>query len=297
MPDELIVPLSSYDSFGTHHLSITVAYVVRSVDAEAVKAAAGRIIEKWRLLAGRLEIGAAGRLQIRVPLGELDKDQSRVAFTVTKFSAPADPSPPRLHSDSALVLDPPAPHFFRHSSTPVDRPTYIAKKLPLFSIHISQFPACNCVGITFPHGVFDGLGMGLILQALSAELNRVEWTPPPMNTTNIAEAALEIVREKDLSISADIQERTVFDLERDMAPVGVSTVAAMGRNLVYERVWQRSEHHSIYIGGKVCKKLLQSCQQALVELGVKDVHLDITGVLLAWLLKVSLRTTTKMHPC
>jgi len=297
MPDEIIVPLSSYDSFGTHHLSITVAYVVRSVDAEAVKAAAGRIVEKWRLLAGRLEIGAAGRLQIRVPLGELDKDQSRVAFTVTKFSAPADSLPPRLHSDTALVLDPPAPHFFRHSSTPVDRPTYIAKKLPLFSIHISQFPAYNCVGITFPHGVFDGVGMGTILHALSAELNRVEWTPPPMNAINIVDAALEIIREKDFSIPADIQDRALSDLERDLASTGVLTVAAMGRNMVYERVWQRSEHHSIYLGGNVCKKLLHSCQQALVEVGVKDVRLDITGVLLAWLLKVSLYTTTKMHPC
>jgi len=286
MSDEIVVPLSAYDSLGIHHLNVTIAYVVRSVDVEAVRAAADRIVEKWRLLAGRLEKNAAARYQIRVPVGELDESQRRVSFTFVKLSTSLDVPLPRLDSDTALLMDRPALRFFRHSSTPHDIQAYITKKLPIFSIHISQLPSYYCVGITFPHALFDGIGMTMVLHALSAEMNRQEWTPPPLRTTNIADAALDVIRAQDLSTPAEIEKRIISNLERDLAPVGISSVAALGRNLAYERLWQRSEHHSIYFGWNVCKTLLHHCRQGLLELNVKDVHLSIGDVLLAWFIKV-----------
>jgi len=293
MPGEIIVPLSVYNSVGFHQLNVTAAYVVRSVDVEAVRAAANRVVEKWRLLAGRLEKNAADRYQIRVPLGKLDEHQKRASFTFAKLSTSLDVPLPRLHSDTALLMDRPALRFFRHSSTPHDIQSYIAKKLPIFSIHISQLTSYYCVGVTFPHALFDGVGMAMILHALSAEMNRQEWTPPPLRTTNIADATLDAIRVQNPPIPAETEKRIISDLERDLAPVGVSSVAAIGRNLAYERVWQRSEHHSIYFGGSACKKLVRQCRQDLLVLGVKDVHLAITDILLAWFIKASLQ---KLQP-
>lgn len=224
---------------------------------------------------------------IRVPLGELREDYKRLSFTVSELSTSLDVKIPRLDSDFVTLFDRPALHFFRHSSTPHDIHAYATKQLPIFSIHITHLRGCSCVGFTFPHGVFDGVGMTRILDAISAELNQREWTPPPMSSINILDRALSSVRQQDLAINKEQEQLIRGQLEEDLSPFGIPSVAALTRNLVYERVWQQSEHHSIFFGGKLCRRLLQECRQDLKNQGAQDVRLAITDVLIAWFVKLS----------
>lgn len=57
MSESVLVPLSALDQNGVETSSITFGYILKTTtyDSKALDAAAGRLAEKWRLIAGRLE--------------------------------------------------------------------------------------------------------------------------------------------------------------------------------------------------------------------------------------------------
>ncbi|KAG5633339.1 hypothetical protein DXG03_007546, partial [Asterophora parasitica] len=165
-------------------------YVTKSVDNATLEAAGKRVVDKWRLLAGRLERNPSTSMWcIRVPLdGEV---ANRLKFTTSKLAVTLDAPIIPLDSTSSEILVRPALKYFRHSSTPSSLSAFASSNAPIVSIHVTELSNCACVGISVPHGVFDAFGLGQIIWGLDAELNGKAWTPPPSSETNIMQETLQ----------------------------------------------------------------------------------------------------------
>ncbi|EAU82369.2 hypothetical protein CC1G_06679 [Coprinopsis cinerea okayama7 len=54
----------------------------------------------------------------------------------------------------------------------------------------------SCIGVHWPHGIFDGVGISIVIHAFEAELNGRTWTPPPKLLPGVNENVFEgLVRE------------------------------------------------------------------------------------------------------
>ncbi|KAF9063135.1 hypothetical protein BDP27DRAFT_1385002 [Rhodocollybia butyracea] len=158
--DFVVVPLSGIDQNVVHNVGITFGYVVKAVDVAALQKAAQHTADKWRLLAGRVEWDAARKTyQVRVPVSKsLPEDYASIKFTTTEFPS-FSLNLTSLDEDSRQILDRPPLKYFRARTTPSSLNAYAAKRFPLMAIHVSLLQNCTCVGISFPHGVFDAIGM------------------------------------------------------------------------------------------------------------------------------------------
>ncbi|KAE9391010.1 hypothetical protein BT96DRAFT_1062389 [Gymnopus androsaceus JB14] len=167
------------------HISLTTGYIVENPNldlAASVHAAALRVVDKWRLLAGRVEVDTRSkRLQIRVPHSDRDYSfQPPLHFTTTSYRTSIELDTYRVlerHNQATVIVRPPI-QYFRDPSVPVTLAEYVARNAPILSIHISTLDNCICVGVTVPHGVFDRVGFGLVLKALHCEIKGLEWAPP-----------------------------------------------------------------------------------------------------------------------
>lgn len=188
-PDSVLVPLSSIDQAGVETSASVFAYVVAgSIDIEALRQAALRVIDKWRLLAGTIE-WANQTYNVRVPLGEVPN--SRLYFTLSFSAAPLGIVYPELSHASATVLERPPLSCFRHKNTPNSLAAHAKAAHPIISIHVSSYADYTCkraslialpetvpemaphagIGISCSHGMLDGTGQGMFVHFLDAELH------------------------------------------------------------------------------------------------------------------------------
>ncbi|KAF9018581.1 hypothetical protein BDP27DRAFT_1440158 [Rhodocollybia butyracea] len=167
------------DWYGVRHFTSTFGYVVKTVDVAALEIAAKRVAEKWRLIAGRVEWNTVEKsYQVRVPLSDsLPKGYALTKFTMEKMTSTELPIA-SVKENSAQFLEKPPITYFRHPTTLNSLHDYASKHAPILSIHVSLLANCACVGITIPHGIFDGMGMSQVVEGLNCMLNNVPWAPP-----------------------------------------------------------------------------------------------------------------------
>lgn len=92
-----------------------------------------------------------------------------------------------------LISAPPKQHFV-HPSTYVSMSALAAHSAPLLALHLSTFADAFAIGLSVPHGLFDGTGIKLVLRALQAELAGQNWDPPAVSGTNpVTEAVAELL--------------------------------------------------------------------------------------------------------
>lgn len=308
---EMIVRLSGQDRNGVDMISITVGYVldVDGVDASQVDQAFRRVCEKWRLLAGRIEWSKKVRRDstrhseknkvadtctkqhgvwtVRTPLVEpLPADYKTHGFTSSTSTSPLGVPIPNLTPSSAEFLpSQPSSAAFRDPTVPKTTSAMASNKHPLVSLHVSTFSDCTTVGITFPHSVFDGTGMGSVISALDCELNRRPWTPPAFQEENI----LEVELLKEIVVP---EGTTIPEPNRDFVPFSIFNLARFLAALVYERLWHKDTMGGIFLGEEAQQKLVDEVKgQVKRETGGRE-FVSTGDVLYAWFLKVREQCTT-----
>ncbi|KAF9067141.1 hypothetical protein BDP27DRAFT_1329344 [Rhodocollybia butyracea] len=300
----VILPLSNIDH-GAHSLSVTYGYIVRSVKAEAIEAAVLRAASEWRLLAARVELNPQSqKYQLRVPLAEsLPKDYTLVKFTTSKVLGTTlhitsiDPE-----SDTeAKILEKPPLNYFHHPTTVSALREYASKKTPIISVHVTETENCACVGITLPHGVFDGTGMGMVVKAFNCCLNNLPWTPPrlpvvnpnELDSKNILMEELERLKEAE-SISSE-PSPGLDHIKRDFGPAGFLSILSLIMAILKEKWWYKAAPGVIYLGPKVVTRIVEGVKKQATEEGKGWVS---TGdILVAFFLKAAYldEGLTSMH--
>ncbi|KAG6808351.1 hypothetical protein H0H92_004389, partial [Tricholoma furcatifolium] len=267
---------------GVETSSITLGYVLRTVDPAKIESAVKRLIDKWRLLAGRLEWSKdISSWCIRVPLkGDVS---DRVKFTTSKLAVPLDSDLTVLTESSVEVLVRPSLKFFRHSSTPSSLSAYSSSNAPIVSIHVTELANCACVGLSAPHGVFDAFGFGQIIAGLNAELNGASWDVPVFSETNIMrETLMELAASPPLLAE---EPAPIADIRREFVGATIRNVLSLAIGMVYEFFWKKAEIKAVYIGEAVVNEIVQKVKDEVKDSGNSWVS---TGdVLLAWFLKTS----------
>ncbi|KAG5641014.1 hypothetical protein DXG03_006375 [Asterophora parasitica] len=277
----MLVPLSTLDR-NLERSSITVGYVIKSVDNATLEAAGKRVVDKWRLLAGRLERNPSTSMwSIRVPLeGEVS---DRLQFTASKLAVELDAPIIPVDATSSEILVRPSLKYFRHPSTPSSVSAFSTSNAPILSIHVTELSNCACVGISVPHGVFDAFGLGQIIQSLDAELNGKAWTPPPSSETNILQETLQ-----ELTAAAPLYTKepaALVDIQHELVPPSLKNMVAITADLAYEYLWQKAEVKAVYLGENVVDDMVRKVKDEVKRSGTGFVS---TGdVIVAWLLKAA----------
>ncbi|KAG6905399.1 hypothetical protein DXG01_002964 [Tephrocybe rancida] len=274
----ILAPLSALDHNGVERGSLTLGYILKSADNVKIEAAAKRMVNKWRMLAGRPEWSTElSTWCIRIPLeGDVSH---RLKFTTSKLDVPLDTPITVLGEASVEILTRPALNFFRHSSTPSSLSAFSSSNTPIVSIHITELTNCTCLGISVPHGVFDAFGLGQILRSLEAELAHKPWVAPVSCETNIMSETLnELTAATPLYVD-DPPALTV--LQHHVVRATVKKLLTFLACNVYEYFWKKA----VYLGEAVVKEMVQKVKDEVKESGTGWVS---TGdVLFAWFLKAA----------
>ncbi|KAG6846955.1 hypothetical protein H0H93_010891, partial [Arthromyces matolae] len=282
--DTLLAPLSQLDHGSIEQVSVTSGYIVRSVDVTALQSAAIGVVNKWRLLAGRILWSKnLSRWCILVPLtGDVS---SRLKFTSTAEASRLPSSFVINESISAQVLQRPPVKYFRHPSVLDDAASRASSQAPIISIHVTHFSNCACIGINFPHTVLDAFGIGQFIHALDDELHGRPWEAPPLpSEINVVQEALD-----DLEAAPSLfdcihrESATYAGLRRYFTKSSFMNNLSNSRAFLSEFIWGCIEDKSVYLNGKTLGKLLRVVKDEVRTIGRGSV--TTSDILVAWILK------------
>jgi hypothetical protein len=306
--DTVLVRLSDFDRRSIDTSSVLAGYVLKPeapFDAQAVDATMRRVAEKWRLLAGRIEwdkqVSMAssayfvrlcspsptstppqdGVWAIRVPLGPLPPSYKTHNFTTSISTSPLNVPSPTLTASSATVLHRPSLTPFVSPSTLSSNADFAKRQEPIIAIHVSVLSDCTCIGLSFPHGVFDATGMGEVIHALDAELNGKEWTAPALEEVNLVAKAF---KEHE---GMETDESELPPVLRDLAAGTWREMARLFSSFAYEYFWHRAKTCSVFLGEEVVKRIVEKVKEEALEESGGEQWVTTGDVLTAWVLKVS----------
>ncbi|KAG6905437.1 hypothetical protein DXG01_002736 [Tephrocybe rancida] len=279
----ILAPLSSLDQTGMRmSRSLTLGYVLKSAESAKIEVAAKRMVDKWRILAGRPEWSEKlSTWCIRIPLeGDVSH---RLKFTTSKLDVPLDMPLTVLGEASAEILARPALHFFRHPATQNSLSGFASSNTPIVSIHVTELTNFTCVGISVPHGVFDVFGLGQIVRSLDAKMWHKPWVAPDSHETNIVRETLsELAAAPPLYAE---EPPTLADVLHHFDRLSVKNIVTYLTGNAYEYLWQKAHCKAVYLGEAVVKEMVQKVKDEVRESGAGWVS---TGdVLVAWFLKTS----------
>ncbi|KAI5475902.1 hypothetical protein MNV49_000735 [Pseudohyphozyma bogoriensis] len=244
------------------------------IDIERIDTAMGRVADKWRLIAGRTEWISKDKIWgIRAPLGPLPHSYATHTFTSTTLSTPAPFPVPSFTPSSATYFTQPPRQYFVHPKTPNGNKSY--STAPLISIHVTVFSDCVCVGMSYPHGVFDGVGIGHVLKALDAEMNRTSWVVPELGETNVISSFV--------AGSASQPDKALRC--KHYALQGLWGIAAFLGSMGFQWAWHGVEHGGIFVGREVVEIIVGRVKEEVREQSGGKEYVSTGDVMLAWALK------------
>ncbi|GAA6032368.1 hypothetical protein JCM8097_008140 [Rhodosporidiobolus ruineniae] len=255
---------------------------------ERIEAAAHRVAQKWPFITGRavnLEKEGIWAVETDVPLEGRPPLCTR--STVTKpyhvaAGAPAPLSPLSPDSSSTVLPDPVFAHF-RHPSTPRTLAEVAKLDQPIVRFHTTTFSDAVSLGISVPHGVFDAIGLGLIVSALDAKLHNREWTPPSLDAGETGAAALEkLLADED---EPEVKAALPPVLEAWIPSKWLGSIARLISSVLYENLWHRSKNRYLFLPKRAVDKLVERVKQEVRdETGGKE-WVSTGDVLLWWVMK------------
>ncbi|KAG6809471.1 hypothetical protein H0H92_016113 [Tricholoma furcatifolium] len=279
----ILVPLNVLDRTWLDQSSITLGYVLSTVDIPKIEAAAKRLVDKWRLLAGHLEWSKEHSIWcIRVPLeGDV---LHRLTFTTSKLDTPLDSGAfPSLDPTLAEIIVRPSLQYFRHSSVPNSVEAFASSKAPFLSIHVSELTSCACLGISVPHSIFDAFGLGQIIRGLDAELKGTRWEVPQSFEINIVQKALDELAATHPHSTQAPQANAMIAVQRDVVPSSIKNAISCRIAVAYEYFWKKTETKAVYMADAVVNELVEKVKNEVKGSGNEWVS---TGdILVAWFLK------------
>ncbi|KAG6847733.1 hypothetical protein H0H93_006276 [Arthromyces matolae] len=280
MDATILIPLTQLDQSYLDQYSLTIGHVAQALDIDALRAALLRVIDKWRLPAGYVEWSKTlSSWCIRVPLeGDVS---SRLKFSSKKIASRLHPSFVVNERTTAHILTRPPLMYFRHDSVPHSLRSYSSSRSPIVSVHVTELANCVCFGFTFPHGVFDGFGLGQFRHALDSEFHGKPWEPPAISEFNILREALDdLYRSPSMYDDIHAETATYSALRRSFAPATAPNVLRLIGHVEYDRIRHIVESKAVFLGPRAIAKLLGDVKGEL-----KGDKVSTNDVLAAWILK------------
>ncbi|KAG6849319.1 hypothetical protein H0H93_009460 [Arthromyces matolae] len=280
MSDTILAPLTPFDQSWLERHGLTKGYIVKNVDIQALKAAAIRVVDKWRVLAGHLQWSKKlSSWCIQVPLqGDISH---RIKFTTRKLATHL--GPPFMIGSSSTVLTRPPLKYFRDSSVPHDLRSFASSKAPFISIHVTEFLNCACVGISFTHGILDAFAFGLFMNGLTHELKGIPWEAPPVSETNPLRVAL-----KDLESIPPMYDPNdpamIRGLRRTFVPYTMRNNMTFEGSIAYQEIFHHLEDKMLYLRGKGLETLLREAKDEIKRSGCNE-PVSEGDILAMWVLK------------
>jgi len=181
-----------------------------------------------------------------------------------------------------LFMDPSAPHNPHHWSD---------KDIPLTYWHLTYFKAkgleYTCIGVTFPHGLFDGMGIAAVVHALEAESLGRPWSIPPSLQPGINENQMQTFLDK--AENKIQQEGTPPPVDyRATSIIGLWFIITFFWWHFWQRFWHGAQSRMILMPPLAYEKLVCDARAATKREGKTDVRLSTGDVISAWAYKVRL---------
>ncbi len=215
---------------------------------------------------------------VRVPLGELSPDHEVVAITRETYDGPFPSALGSLTHDPRrfALLDAPDLRHFVHTSTDLDLAKLVKTPAPILALHLGTFADTLTLGLSVPHGVFDAKGLGLVLNAIQAELNGDKWTPPPLDQENrVSKAVDELITSTTFSPYGSLK-RKVND------SIAMLWFAVM--LILRFKTWRKCASKGVFIGERVLAGVVGKTKAEVVAEG-KGEYVSEGDVVSAWLMK------------
>jgi hypothetical protein len=308
---EAVYPLTLFDNM-TAGIVIAMGWLVEgSVDLGRLEGAVNSVVADWKLLAGRLEKDKVvhftlfrikcpliinvddsnfqGMYQIRVPLGEYSAGYKRYTLTSQTSKKPLSHY---VALPLGLAHDPLPSTLFKNPDTPrtVNGWTEDASA-PLLNWHVTHFPgrdggeaSYSCIGLTFPHAAFDGMGIASVVHAVEAELLGNKWSIP---------AALKPGPNKNTlanSLENAIQQRAEAVDNAKYTAVGIIGfwwILCYSAWTYWQSVWHHSQDRILIVPAEAVQRLVENTRHELAETKGDDmVRLSKGDVIASFLFKV-----------
>ncbi|KPV77849.1 uncharacterized protein RHOBADRAFT_51652 [Rhodotorula graminis WP1] len=256
---------------------------------DAVRQAVEGVVREWILLRGVPVWQAESRTWA---IDTSTHARPTFSFTTATVDKPyhqainlSQPLEPLSSSSTSGEMHPFVAAHFRHAETPTTMQQHAKKKHPLLSVHIVRFVDAVSLGISAPHGLFDGTGLAHVLAGITAGLrDDVEWVAPPVHESNpLSEARRALMSTESTALAGDEQERPPVLL--GWTPFSVLALVA----LLMQALWDKWRHGATLRYAFISRDAVD----ALVDEVKGEVKVETSGkewvstgdVLTAWVLK------------
>jgi len=239
------------------------------------------------------EEGYPKRFGVRIPLGPLPASYKVVHITETHHSVPfptalgSNPYQPGV----AFVLPEPSVTLFCDPATPRSLAAFHEANEALISIRLSTYSDCVSVGVTAPHGVFDGKGICLVLKAIQAELHGEEWVAPPLFTENQCvkgvEELLDATRhDPAASIAAGLAKGGMLSHVRSITHI-FDLAKFLFTKLFIDPLLHSGTRKSAFVARELLEPLVAQAKAEVAAQG-KGEYVSTQDVVTAWFLRAAL---------
>ncbi|GAA5857799.1 hypothetical protein JCM8547_005985 [Rhodosporidiobolus lusitaniae] len=300
----MLVPLTELDA-GMTTMALCPCFVfalppgtdedARTALVERVRGAAQRVVDKWKHLQGTPEWTKDGVWANRIPEDdEQHLKRSTVGFSTATYEQPYHlaakfPAPlPPLSSSPSGVSPLLNRSFFRPSYVPQQFSAHAKHKHPLVHLHVSLFADALAVGVSVPHALLDGHGIGILLRALTAELHGEEWVVPPLPAEGGAKNPLSAAFDRlkaDETIAVEAKETLTPSRDASWTPVSVLALLVFLVSILMEKAWGKDRARRVFIRQDLVDSLVERVKEEVkVETEGRE-YVSAGDVLTAWLLK------------
>lgn len=228
---------------------------------------------------------------------------------------------PAFNGRASAPLERPKRSLFRPKGVPKSLAGHAKAKYPFLHVHATVLSDAIAVGVNVPHGIVDGMGMGIILKGLTAELHGEEWeVPPAFEGSNPWQAALDRLVDDEPASAAEpgtpascetpsCASDVKLDLsEKGLSPLGTLSKDAQDRaalpstgmwrsfstwpalrllsSVFVENVFRRNERGWALLNHATVNRLVQRVKAEIKEETGGAEFVSTGDILFAWALKV-----------
>ncbi|KAH6918021.1 hypothetical protein BKA70DRAFT_1416046 [Coprinopsis sp. MPI-PUGE-AT-0042] len=253
------------------------------LDVEKVTSALDRVMAKWPMLAGRMEVTGKKRYRIRIPLGPLPADYKAYGFSAQTSTVPLSKYVPLpLLSFSEF---PPRNLFASADRIKLgDFKDYDFKDAPLTHWHLTLFKHAGeeytCIGVHYSHGLLDGVGFSMVMHALEAELASKEWQVPPLPHAGMNENRFQTLIEGEIEKAAPRSEPYL-----NFTILGLLGILGFLWRSLSQKMWYGIGSYNIIVPYATHTSLVAHTRKTLESADAKGVRVSSGDVVTAWMLK------------